>query len=116
MSAIQAEALLNGAATQGTAVNNDTASVTLAAIEGQRHFIGSIEADYSAAVSAIKTVTLKFGSTTVFVWRHDFSKGSFSRGVGFAVHGDYNQAVSVELEASGTAGTTGRVGVFKATI
>lgn len=115
MSAIQAEALLNGAAAQSNTADNATATVTLAAITGARHWIGSVEADYSAAVALIKTVTLKFGTTAVFIWRWDFSKGPFARGLGFAVHGDYGQAVSVELEASGTGGVTGRVGVFKMT-
>ena len=112
MSAIQAQALLNGKPVQSATADNATATVTLAATSGTRHFIGSIEADYSASVALIKTITLKFGTTAVFVWRWDFAKGPFARGLGFAVHGDYGEAVSVELEASGTGGVTGRVGVF----
>lgn len=116
MSAVQAQALLNGAPAQSATADNAIATVTLAAITGSRHLIGSIEADYSASVALIKTVTLKFGGVSQFVWRWDFAKGPFARGLGFAVHGDYNQAVTVELEASGTGGVTGRVGVFKATM
>lgn len=115
MSAIEAQALLNGACVQSSAADNAIATATLSATSGSRHWIGSIEADYSAAVALIKTVTLKFGGVTQFVWRWDFSKGPFARGLGFAVHGDYNTAVTVELEASGTGGVTGRVGVFKMT-
>jgi hypothetical protein len=111
----QAEMILNGAAVQSATADNAIATVTLAATQGVRHFIAGIDADYSVAVALIKTITLKFGATTVFVWRWDFSKGPFQRNFPVAVHGDYNQAVTVELEAAGNGGQTGRVGVWKAT-
>lgn len=110
------EAMLNGSLVQSSDVDNDVATATASAIAAQRHFVGGINADYSAAVAAIRTVTLKFGTTTIHVWRHDFTGGRFETSLPFAVHGDYNQAVSVELQASGSGGTTGRVGFGKCTV
>lgn len=104
------EAVLNGDLVQSSAANNATATATKAATANARHFIGAIYADYSATVSAIKTVTLKFGTTAKFIWRWDFSAGPFVANLAWPVHSDYNEAASVELEASGTGGTTGRVG------
>lgn len=87
------------------------ASVSLAAVSGQRYFFTQIEADYSAQPAAgIKTVTLKFGGVAVFVWRWDFTKGPFSKNFGSPWHSDYSQAAYVELEGTGGA-ETGRVGV-----
>jgi hypothetical protein len=107
--AAQSEVLLNGRPVQGSIATNAVATATAAAILGVRHFVTGIDADYSPAVAAIKTVTLKFGTTVMFVWRWDFSKGPFIRNLPLPVHGDYNQAVSVELEAGGVA-VDGRCG------
>jgi hypothetical protein len=110
---IQAELLLNGRAVQSGAVDNATATATAVAVTGVRHFVSGIDADYiDATVTSYKTITLKFGTTTIFVWRWDFAKGPFIRNLPVPVHGDYNQAVSVELEASGVGGKTGRVGFW----
>lgn len=108
---IALELLLNGKPVQGSAADNATATVTVGATPAVRHFVCGIYADYSAAVALLKTVTLKFGSATAFVWRWDFSKGPFLLNLALPFHGDYNEAVSVELEASGTGAVTGRAGI-----
>ena len=113
------ELLLNGDAFQSTAADNATATVTRAAVGNVRHFIGGIAADYSAAVSAIKTITVTRvtnGTTVTLVYRWDFGKGPFLHNFPLMLHGDYNTAVSVALEASGTGGTTGRATIFCASL
>lgn len=110
------ELLLNSRPFQGATADNATASASVAATLGVRHFLMAIEADYSAAVALVKTITVKVNAVVVFVYRWDFSKGPFSRALPVPIHGDYNQAVSVELEASGTGGTTGRIGGMYAPI
>lgn len=97
--------------TQSAAADNATATVTLAApTDGSRRYVCAIDADFSAAVNAIKTVTLKYDGVAQFAWRWDFSLGPFQRNVPFA--GPKDAEVSVELQASGTGGVTGRVGVW----
>jgi hypothetical protein len=113
---ITAELLLNSRPVQGSTADNATASVSVAAVMNVRHHILGIEADYSAAVALVKTVTVKINAVVVFVYRWDFSKGPFARNLPAPWHGDYNQAVSVELEASGTGAVTGRVGITVASI
>jgi hypothetical protein len=113
------ELLLNGDVFQSSATDNATATVTRAAVGGVRHFVGGLAADYSAAVSAIKTVTLTrvvAGSTVTLVYRWDFAKGPFLHNLPLVVHGDQNTAVSVALEASGTGGITGRATIFLADV
>lgn len=111
---INAELLLNGEAVQGSAADNATASATKAAAIGVRHFLAGIRADYSAAVAAIKTVTVKLGTTVVQVYRWDFSKGPFADNMPVPIKPIENTALTVELEASGTVGVTGRVTMFVA--
>ncbi len=106
------EPTLNGDAVQSGAVDNGLATATMTAVAGQRRFVSGVEADYSAAVAAVKTVTLKFGTTTKFIIRWDFSKGPCIFPFPAVQKGDYAQAASIELEASGTPGTTGRVTAF----
>lgn len=115
---IQAELLLNARPVQGATADSATASVTVAAIPAQRHFLMSVEADYSAApTAAFKTVTVKVAGVTVFVWRWDFAgRGPFSRALPIPIHGGYGEAISIELEASGTGGVTGRVGGMVASV
>jgi hypothetical protein len=113
---IQAELLLNSRPVQGNVgAAGALASVSVAAVDGVRHFILGIEADYSAAVASIKTVTVKINAAAVFVYRWDFSKGPFVRNLPAPWHGDYKQAVSVELEGTGAA-ETGRVGITVASL
>lgn len=112
MMTIQAELLLNGRAIQSSTADNAIATATAAAILGVRHFVSGIDADYSDSSPTQKTITLKVNGAAVFVWRWDFTKGPFVRNLPVPIHGDNNQAVSVELEASGTAGKTGRVGMW----
>lgn len=107
---IQAELLLNARPVQSGAVDNATATATAAAIANVRHFMCAIEADYSTSAPTNKTVTVKVAGVAVFVFRWDFTKGPFARALAVPIHGGYNEAVSVELEASGTGGVTGRVG------
>lgn len=111
---VQSELLLNGRAVQSDVADNATATATLAAVVGVRHAIVGIDADYSTSAPTNKTITLKFGGVAKFVWRWDFTKGPFVRNLPVPWHPDYNQAVTVELEASGTGGVTGRVGVWTA--
>lgn len=101
-----------GWAIQSTDTNNATATATKAAIPGQTHYMMGVAADYSAAVTAIKTITVKKGTTTIAVLRWDFTNGPFMMAFPAAIRGDHAAAVSVELAASGTAGTNGRVTVF----
>lgn len=114
MSAVQAELARNGEGVQSAAVDNATATASKAAAGGVQHAIMGIDADYSPAVAALRTITLKFGTAAKFVWRWDFAKGPFVRNLPVPWHAGEEEAVSVELEASGTPGTTGRVGLWLA--
>lgn len=106
------EPTLNGDLVQGSLADNATASATKPAIGSQRIFACGVAADYSATVAAIKTVTLKLGTATKMIVRWNFANGPFVWSFPAMIHGDYNQAVSVELEASGTGGITGRATLF----
>lgn len=112
--AVQPELLLNARLVQSTAVDNAIATVTIAAVPNIRHFISGIDADYSVTLGAgvIKTITLKVSGVAIAVWRWDYSKGPFSRNFPVPLHSGYNEAVTVEIEASGTGGQTGRGSVW----
>ncbi len=107
---IQAQALISGDVTQSSAVDNATATATIAATPGVIQRVLGASADYSATVSAIKTVTITAAKTTVFRW--DFTNGPFHFALPAALPGALNTAVTVALEASGTGGTTGRVTAY----
>ena len=107
--------LLRGKATQSTAADNATATATVAAIPEQKHLVLGVEAHYGAAVSAIKTVTVKHGSTAWVTHRWDFTNGPFVYNYPVALKGSQNEAVSVELEASGAGSTNGYATIFTAT-
>lgn len=109
---INAQALLAGNVAASTDADNATATATVAATEGARHFALGVSADFSAAVSAIKTITIKRGSTTLLVVRWDFANGPAILPLPGLLHGDHNEAISAELAASGSGGTTGRVYLF----
>ena len=113
-----AEVLLNGDVREVSA-DNATATLTKAATAGQRTFVGGIEAHYSATVSAIKTITMTRtvnGAPVTKVYKWDFAKGPFVHNFPLLVHGDYNTAVTFDLEASGTGGTIGTIAAWTALV
>lgn len=107
---IQAQVLISGDVTQSSDVNNATATATIAATAGVTQRLLGVSADYSATVSAIKTITITAKKTLVFRW--DFSNGAFHFALPAPLRGDLNTAVTVALEASGTGGITGRVTAY----
>lgn len=114
-----AEILLNGNVTQSGPVDNSTATLTIAAIQGQRHFLGGVEAHYSSAVTLIKNVvvtrTINGAAVTMtYIW--DFTRGPFLHNFPLLIHGDYNTPVTVTLTASGTGGITGQVALWSAAV
>lgn len=112
-----AEALLNGDVVESATADNATATAVKAATQAVRHFIGGIEAHYSAAVAAIKTITVTrtvAGLTVTKTYKWDFAKGPFVHNFPLLIHGDYNTQVSVALEASGTPGVTGQTAMWVA--
>lgn len=105
--------LISGQVVQSAAVDNATATATVAATLAVRHIALGLHADYSAAPAAgFKTITLKKGSSTIVIFRHDFTQGAFVMPLPVGLGGDSNQAISAELQASGTAAVTGRVALF----
>lgn len=108
------ELIANSTVTASTDVDNGLSTATAAAGVGVVHRAVGIAADYSAAVAAIKTITLKTGGTSRWILRWDFAKGPYVGSVpgivSSAIAG--NEAMTVELAASGTGGTTGRVHLF----
>jgi hypothetical protein len=111
-----AEIVANTDVQASSDVDNATATATVAAVDGVRHRHLGVITDYSAAVSAIKTITWKVGSTTKAILRWDFAKGPFVGPVPGVVRGGVNEAISVELAASGTGGITGRVYLFYSSV
>ena len=112
-----AEILLNGDVVESAGADNATATAAKAATQATRHFIGGIEAHYSATVSAIKTITVTrtvAGQSVTKTYKWDFAKGPFVHNFPLLIHGDYNTAVSVALDASGTGGILGQVAMWVA--
>ena len=107
---IQAQVLTAGTATQSSAVDNATATATIAATPGVIQRVLGVSADYSATVSAIKTITITAKVTVVYRW--DFTNGPFHLPLPGPIPGTMNTAVTVALEASGSGGTTGRVTAY----
>ena len=107
-------ALLRGRVVQSAAADNATATGTVAAIENVTHLILGVEAHYDAVVAAIKTVTVKHGSTTFQTFRWDFNNGGFAFSFPVALKADPNEAVRVDLEASGTGGINGYASIYVA--
>ena len=106
--------LLRGSVTQSSGADNATATATVAAIAATQHLILGIEAHYDAQVTARKTVTVKHGSTTFITFRWDFTNDTFVFAFPVALKGGSNEAVSVELEASGNGGDSGYVSLWVA--
>lgn len=110
---VEAAAFKAAQVTQGATADNAVASATVAAAAHQKHGMVGVHADYSAAPSAgYKTITVKRGADTLIVFRHDFAQGAFLVSLPAPLWGRQNEAVSVELQASGTLGVTGRVALF----
>jgi hypothetical protein len=96
------------------ATSNGMASASIAGVVGARHFMTGVIVSWTAApTAAYKTLTVKFGSTTVAIFRFDPLKHGLVK-IPFEppIHGDYGQEVSVELSASGTGGVSGRATLF----
>ncbi len=108
--AIKDQVLIAGDATQSSAVNNATATATIPATQGVQQRVLGVSADYSATVSAYKTITITAKKTIIFRW--DFTNGPFLFALPVALPGEINTAITVALEASGTGGTTGRVTAY----
>ena len=106
------QALVSGKATQSTAADNAVATATVAAITTQTHRITGVHAEYDAAVSAFKVITIIQGSTTLLTLNHDFTNGEFAFSFPSYLAGVQGGAVSATLGASGTGGTSGRVTLF----
>ena len=109
---IQAQVLVSGEVTQSAAADNATATATVAAITGMTHRMLGVSADYDVAVTSIKTITIKQGSTTVVVFKWDFTNGAFHFAFPAALRGVLGGAVSATLEASGASSTNGRISLY----
>jgi hypothetical protein len=99
---------------ESSAVDNNVATATAAAVVGVRHFMTGVIVSFSAApAAAYKTITVKLGTTAVANFAFDPLKAPLVI-IPFPspIHGDYNQAVSAVLSASGTGGVTGTVTLF----
>ncbi len=114
-----AEVLLNGDVKESAPADNTLASVSRGGAAAQRHFVGGLEAHYSAAVAAIKTITLSRTVNGVAVnktYKWDFAKGPFVHNFPLLVHGDYGTDVIATLDASGTPGVVGTVAIWTALV
>lgn len=113
---IEATQHLNGKVTESSAADNALATATVAAVGNVRHFIKGFGISWSAApAAAYKVLQIKFGTTVVANIIFDPLKDGPSGceiTLPAHIHGDFNQAVSAELSASGTGGVTGRVSLY----
>ncbi len=99
--------LLRGSATQATAVDNGTATATLAATPGVKRLILGVEAQYNVAENNIRALTLNVAGSEVKNWEWDFTNGPFLFMFPVAIHTLLNEAVTLVFEASGSASTFG---------
>lgn len=114
MSAAAALPLIAGQVKQGAeSTANTIATASVPATKAVRHIALGVAASYSAAPApTTKTITIKRGTTTILVLRHDFTgNAEFLTPLPVGVPADFNEALSVDLEAGG-AGITGRVALF----
>ena len=109
---IQAQILVAGNVMQSTTADNATATATVAAITGATHRMLGVSADYDVAVTAIKTITIIQGSTTLIAYKWDFTNGAFHFAFPAALRGVLSGAVSATLEASGAGSTNGRISLY----
>lgn len=113
MSEVRRLPLTHGVAVQSGDTDNAVATATAAGIKRANHTALGYAADYSAAPAAgYKTVTFKVGGVAVLVLRRNFANGGFMETLPAAIKAAENTDLSVELQASGTAGVTGRVTLF----
>lgn len=105
---------LNGKVVESPGADNALATATVGAVSAARTFLTGIKADYSAAPAAgFKVIQIKFGTVVQFniIWNPLLSMPLWFAFPGH-IHGDYNQAVSAELAASGTGTVLGRIALF----
>ena len=114
MTGIQTAPLLRGSATQSTAVDNATATATLAATPGVKRLILGVEAQYNVSENSIRTLTLNVDGSEVKNWEWDFTNGPFLFMFPVALHTDNNEAVTLVLEASGASSTFGDCTIWAA--
>ncbi len=107
---IQAQALLSGTFAQDSD-DNAISTAAAPAVQGQTLFITGVHAQYSAAVAAIKTITLSFNGQTL-AFSHDFTNGEFVLNFPVALKSALGGAASAALAASGTGGISGKVIVY----
>ena len=110
------EAILNGYFKQGGSANNALATVSSGNIRDQRVYATRIRANYSAAVAGVRSITLLVAGVQKLQIMWDFSKGEFDWNLPIAIRGQYGNdlgagGVDVQLQASGTGGILGRVGI-----
>lgn len=112
--------ILNGKVTESSAADNALATATVAAVGNVRHFVSGFGVSWSAApTAAYKQVQIKFGTTVVATFIFDPLKDGMSGcevTLPVPIHGDFNQAVSAELIASGTPTVTGRVRLYTSSV
>lgn len=114
MTLVTQTSVLNGRVLAEATADNGIATASVAAVVGARHFMTGVICSWSAApAAAYKTLTVKLGTSAVALFTFDPLKDGLMQ-IPFPspIHGDYNQAVSVELSASGTGGVSGRVTLF----
>ncbi len=109
---IAVQILTSGKGTQSSAADNATATATVAAIPAQTHRMMGVHAEFDAAVTSFKAITIIQGSTTLAVFNHDFTNGEFAFAFPTPLPGVMGGAVSATLAASGSGGTSGRVMLF----
>lgn len=119
------QVFLAGQHAESTDADNATATATATAhslaanaSEGQLILTG-FSADYSAAVSAIKTITVTYtppgaAATVDYVLRWDFSLGPAVIPLPGPITCARGTNATAALEASGTGGTTGKIHLFYA--
>lgn len=106
--------ILNGKVVESSTADNAVATATVTAAGSVRHYIRGVWAGFSAAPAAgYKIIQIKFGTTVMLniEWNPALYT-PFDKPFPCDIHGDYNQAVSAELAASGTGGVLGRVKLF----
>ena len=111
--------LTTGDVIDSGAQDNATATATLVAPAGSRAAVLGCTASFSATVSAVKTITFTVptvtGSKTVVVaW--NFANGPAVIPLPGPLTLTAGSTATCALAASGAGGTTGRVGLFYATL
>ncbi len=111
---VQTAPLLRGSATQSTAVDNGTATATLAATAAVKRLVLGVEAQYNIAENNIRKLTLNVAGSEVKNWEWDFTNGPFIYQFPVALKTNVNEAVTLVFEASGSASTFGDCTIWAA--